>query len=127
MTTLKEIMSDDVFAAAPETPVADVAKTMVKGRFGSTLVTRSSMLVGIFTERDVLRAAASGADLTTAPISEWMTSDPETATPDVDSEDAAQMMLSGGFRHLPVLEDNTVVGVVSLRDLLSSRIRRSAP
>ncbi|HWW52137.1 MAG TPA: CBS domain-containing protein, partial [Acidimicrobiales bacterium] len=86
-----------------------------------------SMLVGIFTERDVLRAAASGADLTTAPISEWMTSDPETATPDVDSEDAAQMMLSGGFRHLPVLEDNTVVGVVSLRDLLSSRIRRSAP
>jgi CBS domain-containing protein len=127
MTTLKEIMSDDVFAAAPETPVADVAKTMVKGRFGSTLVTRSSMLVGIFTERDVLRAAASGADLTTAPISEWMTRDPETASPDIDSEDAAQMMLSGGFRHLPILVDNTVVGVVSLRDLLSSRIRRTAP
>jgi CBS domain-containing protein len=126
MATLKEIMSDDVFAAPPETPVAAVAKTMVKGRFGSALVTRSSMLVGIFTERDVLRAAASGVDLTTAPISEWMTRDPETATPDVDSEAAAQMMLSGGFRHLPVLVDNTVVGIVSLRDLLSSRIRRTA-
>jgi CBS domain-containing protein len=126
MPTLKEIMSDDVFSAPPDTPVSDVAKTMVKGRFGSAMVTRSSMLVGIFTERDVLRAAASGADLKTAPISEWMTPDPETASPDVDSEDAAQRMLAGGFRHLPVLEDNTVVGVVSLRDLLSSRIRRAA-
>ena len=120
-------MTTAVFNAAPETPVAEVAKSMVKGRFGSVLVTRSDMLVGILTERDVLRAAASGSDLTTSPVSGWMTKDPETVTPDLDSEEAAQIMLSRGFRHLPVLEGNTVLGIVSLRDVLATRIgRRSA-
>jgi CBS-domain-containing membrane protein len=53
-----------------------------------------------------------------------MTRDPQTAEPDVDSEQAAELMLAGGFRHLPVIEGNTLVGIVSLRDVLSSRIRR---
>jgi CBS domain-containing protein len=126
MATLGDIMTKDVFVVSADTPVAQVAQAMVKGRFGSALVTVGSMLIGIFTERDVLRAAASGADLTTATISGWMTRDPETSTAGADAEDAAQAMLSGGFRHLPVLDGNAVVGVVSLRDVLSSRIRRSA-
>jgi CBS domain-containing protein len=54
-----------------------------------------------------------------------MTRDPETATPDTDAEDAAEAMMTGGFRHLPVLEGNEIVGVVSLRDVLSTRVRRS--
>jgi CBS domain-containing protein len=53
-----------------------------------------------------------------------MTRDPETVGRDVDSERAAEIMLGGGFRHLPVVEDNTLVGIVSLRDLLSTRVRR---
>ena len=125
MTRLGDIMTTDVFTAAPETAVATVASGMVKGRFGSALVMQSSMLVGIFTERDVLRAAASGTDLTSSPISEWMTRNPETVAPDLDSEDAAQMMLGRGFRHLPVLEGNSCVGIVSLRDVLSTRVRRA--
>jgi CBS domain-containing protein len=124
MPTLEEIMSRDVYVTPRETSVADVAKAMVKGRFGSALVTTGSMLTGIFTERDVLRAAASGSVLTSSPISEWMTRDPETAEPDTEAEDALEMMLSGGFRHLPVLSGSAVVGVVSLRDVLGSRIRR---
>ena len=126
MARLGDIMTSDVFTASPDTPVAEVAKSMVKGRFGSAVVTQSSMPVGIFTERDVLRAAASGTDLTMSRISEWMTRDPETVGPDLDSEEAAQIMLSRGFRHLPVLEGNAVVGIVSLRDVLSTRIRRAA-
>jgi CBS domain-containing protein len=59
-------------------------------------------------------------------ISEWMTRDPETVSADLDSEEAAQIMLSRGFRHLPVLDGNAVVGIVSLRDVLSTRIRRAA-
>ena len=124
MAPLADIMTSEVFTAAPDTAVADVAKSMVKGRFGSALVTQGAVLVGIFTERDVLRAAASGRDLTTSPIREWMTRDPQTVEPQTDSEEAAELMLANGFRHLPVLDGNSVAGVVSLRDVLSARIRR---
>jgi CBS domain-containing protein len=127
LARLGDIMTSAVFAAAPQTPVAEVAKSMVKGRFGSVVVTSGEMLVGILTERDVLRAAASGSDLTVSPLSDWMTRDPETVGPDLDSEEAAQIMLSQGFRHLPVLDGNTVIGIVSLRDVLATRIRRTAP
>lgn len=127
MVLLADIMTTDAFTTAPDAPVSEVAKSMVRGRFGSALVTQSSMLVGIFTERDVLRAAASGGDLTATPVSEWMTRDPDTALPELDSEEAAHMMLTRGFRHLPVVEGNAIVGVVSLRDVLSARVRRANP
>ncbi|HZQ87536.1 MAG TPA: CBS domain-containing protein [Acidimicrobiales bacterium] len=124
MPRLGDIMHTDVYTAAPDTTVSEAAKTMVKRRLGSVLVTRSDVLVGIFTERDVLRAAAAGTDLTTSALSAWMTSDPDTATADVEAEDAAQTMLAGGFRHLPVVEGNRICGVVSLRDVLATRIGR---
>jgi CBS domain-containing protein len=121
---LAEVMTADVFTVAPECPVAEAAQAMVKGRFGSAVVMQGRMLVGIFTERDVMRAAASGSDLTGSPVSRWMTRDPETAGPDVDSQRAAEVMLGGGFRHLPVVRENALIGIVSLRDLLSLRVRR---
>ena len=124
MATLADIMTKDVFTAAPDTPVSEVADSMVRGRFGSALVMRSSMLVGILTERDVLRAAASGTDLTTSRTGDWMTSDPETVESGTDSEEAAQLMLSNGFRPLPVVDGNECVGIVSLRDVLGVRIGR---
>jgi CBS domain-containing protein len=126
LAKLGDIMTREVFATSPDTPVAEVAKSMVKGRFGSALVTQSSMLVGIFTERDALRAAASGSDLTRSRIADWMTRDPQTTEPDADSDDAAQVMLSQGFRHLPVMVGNAVVGIVSFRDVMSARVRRAA-
>jgi CBS domain-containing protein len=58
-------------------------------------------------------------------VSEWMTRDPVTVPPDTDTEDAADMMLAQGFRHLPVVEGRKVVGIVSLRDILRTRIRRA--
>jgi len=94
MVELAEIMTADVFTVAPDTPVAAVAAAMVKRRLGSAIVMQGQMLVGIFTERDVLRAAASGGDLARSPVSRWMTRDPETAGPDVDSEQAAKIGLA---------------------------------
>ena len=124
MATLKEIMTAEVFTTTGDVSVAEVATSMVKGRFGSAVVMDGSWLVGIFTERDVLRAAASGGDLNSSPISEWMTPDPVTAGPDMDASEAAEVMMSQGFRHLPVVEGKALMGMVSLRDILRVRIRR---
>jgi CBS domain-containing protein len=124
MVTVADIMTANVVTAQPDTTVAEAAQAMVKGRIGSAVVLQGSLPTGIITERDVLRAAASGSDLTESPVSRWMTSHPETAEPDLDSEQATEIMLSGGFRHLPVVETNRLVGIVSLRDVLSARIRR---
>jgi CBS domain-containing protein len=124
MTRLADIMTSPVFTAAPESPVVDVAAAMVRRGFGSAVVLDGTLLVGIVTERDVLRAAAAGVELTRSPVSRWMTRDPQTAEPDLDVEGAVELMLGGGFRHLPVVEGVTLVGIVSLRDLVSTRIRR---
>lgn len=125
MARLDQIMTREVFTTAPDAKVVDVAKSMVKGRFGSAIVMQSSWIAGIFTERDVLRAAAAGADPNTASVGDWMTKDPVTVSPDIDSEEAAQMMVTHGFRHLPVVEGKEVAGIVSLRDVLSARLRKS--
>jgi CBS domain-containing protein len=96
---------------------------MTKGRFGSAIVVdEHERLAGIMTERDVLRAAASGADMTTATAAEWMTADPVTATYDMDIAEAAELMGTRGFRHLPVRVGDKVAGIVSQRDVLRARI-----
>jgi CBS domain-containing protein len=122
--TLGEIMTGDVFTTTSDTTIEEVAKTMVQKRIGSAVVMEAGWLGGIFTERDVLRAAAAGTDVTTATVGEWMTKDPVTVAPDTEAAEATQIMVTHGFRHLPVVEGKTVLGIVSLRDVLSARIGR---
>jgi CBS domain-containing protein len=124
LAQLRDIMTTRVITTSAERPVAEVTAMMVKARVGSAVVLQGSWLAGILTERDVLRAAASHSDLTTSPVSQWMTRDPVTATPETTTEEAARLMLTNGFRHLPVLEGQSVRGVVSIRDVLASGIRR---
>ncbi len=124
--TIRDLMTTRVVAASPQDTVADAAAAMVQQKVGSALIMQGRFLAGILTERDVLRAAASGSDLTSSPVSAWMTKDPEHASPDTTIEEAAQLMLLHGFRHLPVLEGREVRGVVSLRDLAATRISRPA-
>jgi CBS domain-containing protein len=121
---LQDLMTTRVAATTPETSVAAAAAGMVEANVGSAVVMQGSFLAGILTERDVLKAAASGADLSATKVSEWMTPDPQSASPDTPAAEAAQIMLLNGFRHLPVVQDRTVCGVVSLRDLFAARIRR---
>ena len=117
-------MTPDVLTTSGERPVAEVTKLMVQARVGSAVVMQGPWLIGILTERDVLRAAASGTDLTTSPVSAWMTRDPTTAGPDMACDEALDVMLNHGFRHLPVVEGRKLMGIVSIRDVVASRIRR---
>ena len=126
MTTLRALMTENVVATTGETSVTEAAKAMAGAKVGSAVVMQGSWLAGILTERDVLRAAASGEDLNASPVSRWMTPDPQSATPETTADDAAQLMLLNGFRHLPVVEGKEVRGVVSIRDLFAARIRRPA-
>lgn len=126
MPTIKEIMSNDVFTTTKDAAVSEVAGSMLRGRFGSAVVMDGSWVSGIFTERDVLRAAASGRDLASARVVDWMTSDPVTVEGGMDAEEAAELMMSNGFRHLPIVEGQTLLGIISLRDVLRTRIRRPA-
>ena len=124
MTALRDLMSTQVALTSPDTSVADAAASMIKSNVGSAIVMQGRFLAGILTERDVLRSAASGEDLRAARVVDWMTPDPQSVNPDTSVEEAAEIMLKHGFRHLPVVEGRTVCGVVSLRDLFATRIRR---
>jgi CBS domain-containing protein len=121
---LRDLMSTRVATTTPGTPIALAAAAMVEANVGSAVVMQGRFLAGILTERDILRAAASGQDLSESLVSAWMTPDPHSASPDTSAEEAAQIMLLHGFRHLPIVEGRAICGVVSLRDLFASRIRR---
>jgi len=124
MVAVSEVTTAEVATLEPDASVADAARVMVRGGFGSVVVVLGRMLLGILTERDVLRAAAGEPDLAAVTVETWMTADPDTAGPDFDTEEAASLMLSRGFRHLPIVDGEDLVGMVSLRDVLSVRIGR---
>ena len=111
----------DVATIEPDATVYDAAELMVERRIGALLVIRSERLVGIFTERDVLsRVVAKGRDSTETKVEEVMTRNPDSLPPDATAVDALEMMGKRGYRHLPIVDGDCVVGVLSLRDLYSA-------
>ncbi len=118
MSTLGELMTRDLVAVAPEDTIGEAAQKMVDRGIGSAVVSDFGRLVGILTERDLLKAVAARTHSSEARVREWMTPDPITARPETPVADAAEIMLEKGFRHLPVVEDGRAVGIVSVRDIL---------
>jgi len=117
MTSVGEIMATALFSIDPTTTVAEAATVMGERRIGSALVMDGDRLLGIFTERDIVRALGQHFDAAGHEVSEWMTPDPVSVAPGTQVEDALKLMLDRGFRHLPVSEGDRVLGVVSMRDL----------
>ena len=111
-------MTSEVLTVAPEDTVGEAAEKMVARGVGSVLVSDYGRLIGILTERDLLRAVADRIHSSEARVREWMTREPITVTPDTPAEDAARTMLEHGFRHLPVVDGEQTIGIVSLRDVL---------
>lgn len=133
MTQIGELMSRDVVAVAPEDTLGETAQKMNDARVGSAVVLDHGRLIGILTERDVLRAVAGRVHSSDARVREWMTAEPITVSASTSVDEAARIMLQHGFRHLPVIEGARTLGVVSLRDVTrwgldaGSSAKRTAP
>ena len=121
MATLREVMSTGLHYVSPTTTVGEAVALMAQHRIGSTLVMEGTRLVGIFTERDTVRALSHSHDAPAHEVSSWMTRDPLTAEPGDSVEQALQTMLDHNFRHLPVVDGEDVVGIVSIRDLAAPK------
>jgi CBS domain-containing protein len=126
MGTLADIAKPNFITVAPEDTLGEVAERMTRQNTGAVVVKDFGRLIGILTERDMLRAMAARVHTSDARVRQWMTADPITAPPDMDLEEAARIMLDNGFRHLPVVEGQNVLGVVSLRRVLGGR-RQAVP
>jgi CBS domain-containing protein len=123
LTTIRQIMTTELVTVDPSITLIEAARAMSASHAGSVLVVQHGSLVGILTERDMLRAMAQSSKADAArvsSVSQWMTRDPLTVAPDTSVGEALDQMLSGGFRHFPVMEADAVVGVVSMRDLAKS-------
>ncbi|HWO92383.1 MAG TPA: CBS domain-containing protein [Methylomirabilota bacterium] len=117
MATVKEVMNETLFTVNPSTTVGEAVALMAQHQVGSMLVMDGTRLEGIFTERDTVRAISQAHDAPAHSVSSWMTADPVTVGPEEPVEDALKTMLDRGFRHLPVVKDGEVIGIVSIRDL----------
>jgi CBS domain-containing protein len=118
VATLGELMTKEVLEVAPEDTLGQAAEAMVERGVGSAVVSDFGRLIGILTERDLLRAVAGRVHSSEARVREWMTAEPVTASPSMELKEAAQTMLEQGFRHLPVVEDDRAIGIVSIRDVV---------
>jgi len=118
VATLGELMTKEVLEVAPEDTLGQAAEAMAERGVGSAVVSDFGRLIGILTERDLLRAVAGRVHSSEARVREWMTAEPVTASTSTDLKEAAQTMLDHGFRHLPVVEEDRAIGIVSIRDVV---------
>jgi CBS domain-containing protein len=122
--TVRQIMSTEIVSVGPSSTVAEAATLMGKQRVGSALVMDGDTVMGIFTERDIVRALAADFDAAGHEVADWMTAQPATVEPDLPARAALDRMLAGGYRHLPVVEDGATIGIVSIRDLSRAAVER---
>jgi CBS domain-containing protein len=127
VASVADLMVRDVLTVEPSDTIGEAAEKMDAANVGAVVVVEDMVrIVGIVTERDLMRAVAARARAAEARVRQWMTPDPVTIEPDVSIEDAAQVMFDNNFRHLPVVKDGRPLGIVSLR-LLSRWAFESVP
>jgi CBS domain-containing protein len=114
---VSEIMTNAAVIDQPDDTLAEAARKMWEQQTGSLLVIDGEDLVGIVTERDILKAVATGAPLDDTRISQVMSKDLVTVGPGTSLREAAKLMADRWIRHLPVLDSGKLVGIISQRDL----------
>ena len=125
MHTVGDVMSQNLLTVDTVTSLTDAAARMCDRDVGAILVVAGDKLIGILTERDILRAVAQ--DEVASDVGAWMTPHPETVEADEPTRQAASIMIHSGFRHLPVLDGSKPVGIVSIRDLMRVVVDDESP
>jgi CBS domain-containing protein len=111
------LMRVHLVVARPDEPAAEAIRRMLAANVGSVVVCEDNVPVGIFTERDVLRLAGGGADFEAVSLGTAMTPNPLTISAEDGILEAAQLMGERKLRHLPVVQDGNLAGMVSMRDV----------
>jgi CBS domain-containing protein len=113
------VKDQDTYRADVDQTVLDVAQAMVERNIGAVPVVRDGLLVGVFSERDLMRrVVVGGLDPARTKVAEVMTEDPLTVAPQEDMDTCRYLMHRHGFRHLPICEGKQLKGMVSLRDVI---------
>ena len=120
MSLVCDLVKDqDTYRASVEQSVLEVARAMVERNIGAVPVLRDGLLVGVFSERDLMRrVVVEGRDPARTAVGEVMTEDPLTVAPQEDMETCRFLMRRHGFRHLPICEGKQLRGMVSMRDII---------
>jgi CBS domain-containing protein len=126
VSVVSEHMSQDLLTVSAGDRLGEAAKRMVARGVGAVLVMEGDRLEGILTERDLMRAVATGYS-DDARVGDWMTRQPETVDASDATDHAASLMIHGGFRHLPVVDQGRVAGIISIRDLMRVALADSSP
>ena len=126
LTTVRDLLKmkgDVIYSVTPNTPILEAMQTMAEKNIGDLLVLEEGQIKGIVSERDFVRktAKAGGCDLQ-APVSEMMTRDVITVTPDQSIEFCMETMTEKHIRHLPVVEGNEIFGLISIGDVIKGII-----
>jgi CBS domain-containing protein len=126
MPLVSEHMTASLLTISADATLREAAKAMAERGVGAVVVLEGEAIAAILTERDVMKAVAAGSD-GSAPVADWMTRHPETIEPEDTTDHAASLMIHGGFRHLPVVLGDEVVGIVSIRDLMKVALDDRSP
>lgn len=126
MPVVGDHMTRGVLTISSDATLGDAAAKMAERAVGAVVILEGDTIAAILTERDVMKAVGAGKD-GSASVADWMTRHPDTIEPDDTTDHAATLMIHGGFRHLPVVEDGNVVGIVSIRDLMRVALDDRSP
>jgi CBS domain-containing protein len=126
MPLVSEHMTRSLLTVPAGATLGDAAGAMAERGVGAVVVMEGDTIAAILTERDVMKAVAGGQD-GSAPVAQWMTRHPQTVEPQDTTHHAGALMIHGGFRHLPVVVDRQVVGIVSIRDLMKVALDDRSP
>ena len=122
MSRIADVMNLRILSVRPDETVSVAIARMLEENMGSVAVCEGHELRGIFTERDVLRLAGEGPDFAEIKIADVMTRALVTIAPDDDALAAAKLMGERQIRHLPVVQDGMLLGIVGIRDVLRSLV-----
>jgi CBS domain-containing protein len=125
---LKSKADDGVVTVEPNTPVSEAAKILAERRIGTVVISKDGQSAdGILSERDIVRELArKGGSCLTAAVSEYMTSKLVTCTREDKADDVLTKMTEGRFRHMPVVEDGKLIGLITLGDVVKARLSQLA-